>query len=289
VILGAGVYAMMAEANQGPNLYANNIFVGGGIGVYSSRADACVHNLFVNTPQTWVNQDYGGRLPVDDARWVNNVFMSDGLNSSLGPADNRYNRNVFLDGAIPHPEDADPVIGNTPTDIQVLETSQGVALSFHVDEATLSAGYPLVDNESLELNFEIDATVDADFFAEQRSELSNSPGPFATLQPGRNEFAIYDYPSLYLKAMCLLRRLQRLHGRRLQSGCRLRVHAGGRRQRVRREQRVCSGAVRGRNLHVDARRQRHALHRRHMSGRCLHVVHARLRVPRSGKPGRLGR
>ncbi len=202
VVLGAGVYSMMAEANHGPSLYANNIFVGGGIGVYSSRADAWVHNLFVNTPQTWVNQDYGGRLPVGDARWVNNVFIGDGLNSSTAPWDNRYNRNVFLDGAVPHPDDADAVIGNTPTDIQVLETSQGVALGFQVDEATLSAGYPLVDNETLELNFAIDATVDADFWGEQRSELSNSPGPFATLQPGRNEFTVYEYPSLYLKAMC---------------------------------------------------------------------------------------
>ncbi len=202
VVLGAGVYAMMSEANQGPNLYANNIFVGGGIGVYSSRADAWVHNLFINAPQAWVNQDWGGRLPVADARWVNNMFTGDGLNSSLAPGDNRYNRNVFLDGAVPHPDDADAVIGNTPADIQVVETSQGVALSFQVDEATLSAGYPLVDNETLDLNFAIDATVDADFWGEQRSELSNSPGPFATLQPGLNEFTVYEYPPLYLKAQC---------------------------------------------------------------------------------------
>ena len=202
VVLGAGVYSMMAEANHGPNLYVNNIFVGGGIGVYSSRADAWVHNLFINAPQTWVNQDYGGRLPVDDARWVNNVFIGDGLNSSLAPSDNRYNRNVFLDGAVPHSDDADAVIGNTPTEIQILETSQGVTLGFEVDEATLSAGYPLVDNETLELNFPIDATVDADYWGEQRSELSNSPGPFATLQPGRNEFTVYEYPPLYLKAQC---------------------------------------------------------------------------------------
>ena len=202
VILGAGVYAMMAEANHGPNLYANNIFVGGGIGVYSSRADAWVHNLFINTPQTWVNQTYGGRPPVGDARWVNNMFIGDGLNSSLAPPDNRYSRNVFLDGAVPHPDDADAVIGNTPTDIQVLETSEGVVLGFHVDEPTLSAGYPLVVDDTLELNFDIDATVEADFFGEQRSELSNSPGPFATLQPGRNEFTVYEYPPLYLKAQC---------------------------------------------------------------------------------------
>ena len=203
VILGAGVYSMMTEANYGPNLYANNIFVGGGIGVYSSRADAWIHNLFVNTPQTWVNQDYGGRPPIADARWVNNVFIGDGLNAGLAPPDSRYNRNVFVDGAVPHPDDADAVIGNTPTDVQVLETSQGVALGFQVDAATLSAGYPLVDNETLELNFTIDATVDTDFFGEQRSESSNSPGPFATLQPGHNEFMVYDYPPLYLKARCL--------------------------------------------------------------------------------------
>jgi len=202
VVLGAGFYAVMAEANHGPNLYANNVFAGGGIGVYSSRADAWVHNLFVNTPQTWVNQDWSGRLPVADARWVNSMFIGDGLNASLAPPDNRYNRNVFLDGAVPHPDDADAIIGSTPSDVQVLETSQGVALVFEVDEATLSAGYPLVDNETLELNFEIDATVDSDFFAEQRTGPSNSPGPFATLQPGYNEFTIYEYPPLYLKALC---------------------------------------------------------------------------------------
>jgi hypothetical protein len=204
MVLGAGVYSIMAEANQGPNLYANNIIIGGGMGVYSSRADAWVHNLFVNAPQIWVNQDYGGRLPIGDARWVNNMFIRDGLNASLAPPDNRYNRNVFRDGAVPHPDDTDAVIGNAPTDIQVLETSQGVALGFEVDETTLSAGYPLVDNETLELNFSIDATVDNDFFGEPRTESSNSPGPFATLQPGYNEFTIYEYPPLYLKAQCFV-------------------------------------------------------------------------------------
>jgi hypothetical protein len=204
LVLGAGVYAMMAEANDGPNLYANNIFVGGGIGVYSSRADAWVHNLFINAPQTWVNQDYGGRHAIRDTRWVNNVFIGDGLNSNIAPSGSRYSRNVFLDGAAPHSDDADAVIGSTPTDVEVLETSQGVALVFQVDEATLSAGYPLVDNETLELTFVIDATVDTGFFGEQRSELSNSAGPFATLQPGRNEFTVYEYPPLYLKALCFI-------------------------------------------------------------------------------------
>jgi len=205
VIMGAEVYSMMAEANwNGPNLYANNIFIGGGIGVYSSRADAWVHNLFVNAPQTWVNQTYQNRPVIGDARWLNNMFIGDGLSSSITPPDNRYNRNVFLDGAAPHPDDADAVIGDTATDTQVLETSQGVTLSFDVDEVIVSAGYPLVDDETLDLDFAIDATVDADFFGEQRSELSNSAGPFATLRPGRNEFTVYEYPSLYLKALGLI-------------------------------------------------------------------------------------
>jgi len=63
---------------------------------------------------------------------------------------------------------------------------------------------PNVDSEMLELTFSFDALVFSDFFGKARQKSENKVGPFANLQPGSNEFVIYEYPPLYKKALSLI-------------------------------------------------------------------------------------
>ena len=104
IVMAVEGNAIMAEANwEGPNLYTNNILVDGTIAIYSSRGDSWAHNLFIYTPQEWVNQSHKDRPAVANTRWMNNIFVGDGLNPDIEAMNSRYNRNVFLDGAVPHP------------------------------------------------------------------------------------------------------------------------------------------------------------------------------------------
>ena len=60
IVMGSEANSILVEANwDGPNLYENNIFVGGNIATYSSRGDAWVHNMFINAPQKWENPTLG--------------------------------------------------------------------------------------------------------------------------------------------------------------------------------------------------------------------------------------
>ena len=79
IVIGSEANAILTEANpDGPSLYENNIFIGGHIATYSSRGDAWAHNLFVNAPNKWENQQWGDRPKIGDDRWVNNFFVSEG-------------------------------------------------------------------------------------------------------------------------------------------------------------------------------------------------------------------
>jgi alpha-N-arabinofuranosidase len=206
IVMGAEANAIMAEANwEGPNLYTNNIFVGGNIATSSSRGDAWAHNLFIHTPQIWVNQSHKDRPAIANTRWMNNIFVGNGLDSDIETDNSRYNRNVYLGGAVPHPDDANAVVRPvTEPQVEVIETRKGVILLFSVDEVTRNAGYPIVDNEALDLDFTFDPTVNVDFLGEPRNDQSNGAGPFAELQAGGNEITIYEFPALYWKALSLI-------------------------------------------------------------------------------------
>ena len=80
-----------------------------------------------------------------------------------------------------------------------------MTLLLSLDEAMRTAGYPIVDNEALALNFTFDATVNVDFWYVPRKEQSNGAGPFARLPAGINKITIYEYPELYWKALNLIK------------------------------------------------------------------------------------
>ncbi|MDH3650231.1 MAG: DUF1565 domain-containing protein [Saprospiraceae bacterium] len=204
IVLGSEAHSILVEANwKGPSLYENNIFVGGTIATYSSRGDAWVHNLFINTAERWNNQTHSGRPQIGNNRWMNNIFIGGGHDPDIVADSMVYDRNVFLDDAMPHPDETNAVISQTPTQVGIEETHELVRLVITVDESILNAGYPTVNSETLDLPFSFDATVTHDFLGKER-QGENEIGPFSNLQPGQNEFVVYEYPPLYKKALSLI-------------------------------------------------------------------------------------
>ena len=136
---------------------------------------------------------------------MNNVFIGEGLDPEIDSDNSKFDYNVFLDGATSNPDDANAVVRTvTDTRPKVEETRKGITLMFNVDEVMRNAGYPIVTDEALDLDFSIDATVATDFYGDQRPAKGNGAGPFAKLQPGGNEFIIYEYSPLYKEAAALI-------------------------------------------------------------------------------------
>lgn len=206
VVIGVEGFALLTEANwNGPNLNSNNIFAGGGIGVYSARGDAWLHNLFLRTPQQWENQPWGGRPAIGNSRWHNNLFVGHGMFSGIKTRDSVFSHNVYVDGARAHAQDTHAVVRTgASARAEIVKMNDGVRLELDVDRSVSEAMFPIVGDKSLGLNFAKDATVDTDFFGKRRDRNSNAAGPFAALKAGRNDFVIYEYPPLYRKALDLI-------------------------------------------------------------------------------------
>ena len=207
IVLGAEGNAILVEANwTGPSLYDNNIFIGGAIATYSSCGDAWVHNMFIQTPQQWENQQWGNRPKISNTRWINNVFFQEGFDAELIVENDLYDHNVYFDNASPHIKETNTVSLAAPSNVAIKENDQGVLLQFIVDDAFLKKNFPIVDNEMLNLDFSFEPTVNVDFYGRVRNQKNNKAGSFIDLLPGLNEFVIFEYSPLYKKALSMFGR-----------------------------------------------------------------------------------
>lgn len=205
IVMDTEGHSMLVEANwKGPALYENNIFVNGSVGIYSSRGDVWAHNLFVNAKQEWTNQTYGGRPPIGQSRWMNNIFVTEGLFQDLETDSTIYVSNVFLDEALNHPNAKDSKIDSTPSQMVIRDTYEAIKLSFTISENIVKTPCPLLDSAIFQLPFGFDADVATDFNGNDRLAETNKVGPFSHLQAGHNEFTIYEYPPLYFKAISII-------------------------------------------------------------------------------------
>lgn len=199
IIMNTDAHAIVTEAIwEGANLYDNNIIVDGSIGSYSVRGDAWVHNLLVRSAYIWENQPWGDRPSLGNIRWLNNLFVDEGLDPSIEADDIRYAHNAFLGAAPVHPHDANAIASDILPQLELRENEKGISLVITMDEKVIEKNYPVVRTSSLDLDFGVDATVGVDFFGKERTQ--NLAGPFASLKPGKNELMIYPYPELYKKA-----------------------------------------------------------------------------------------
>ena len=133
-------------------------------------------------------------------------MLARALDPKIESENSSYSNNVFVNWAKPHPDGKNTVaLPELDIQLKVNETETGVSLVFTIDDEELSKHTsPNVNAEILNLTFSYDPTVNKDFFGNARTEESNAPGPFVKLQPGENEFVIYEYPPLYKKAMSLI-------------------------------------------------------------------------------------
>ncbi len=205
VIMDTEGHSILVEANWGgPSLYENNVFANGSIGNYSTSGDAWVHNLFLNTPQSWENQPWGNRPPIENLRWVNNLFVGDGLNEAISGPDIIYANNVFTNGALPFEEDSNFILLENPIQVNIYSTDVGICLELNQTEELAENNGPLILNGYLEFPFSFDASVKDDFFKKARKKNKNLVGPFARLKNGINNLPVYEYTDLYKKAIKLL-------------------------------------------------------------------------------------
>lgn len=205
IVLEAESFPILVEANWGgPNLYENNIFVGGEIATFSSRGDAWVHNLFIDNDHRWINQDWSNRPPIGNLRWFNNIFLSGSMTPDVDADSLLFEGNAYLGGAAKHYQDESASLYPLAVEGTIIPTDHGVLLHMKLDEDLVRNYVSLITPENLDLPFSFDATVNDDFFGEERHSDKNVPGPFATLTKGESEVRIYKYLPIYDKAVDII-------------------------------------------------------------------------------------
>jgi hypothetical protein len=112
---------------------------------------------------------------------------------------------VYLAGALHHPEDRDAWIPESIAGVGVEETQEGVILKIEVSGDLAQRNTFVIQINEPSLPFSFDATIDLDFFGENRVNDRNLPGPFADLSEGATEILIYKYPKLYQRAVEIIR------------------------------------------------------------------------------------
>lgn len=205
--------SLLTEANwTGPNLYHQNIVIGGKVGLYSSRGDVWTHNLFIDSAFLKEDQDWGNRPKVGNQRWFNNVFYMSAP-TGLTP-DSLAANNVFIGDSFISPSQnmgTTRTIGSQPTvlssgalNLTTEHTTQGLNLRYSYNNLSLSDS-PILHVADLALPFELlqlevgarDTLFERDFRAVTRTDSQNLAGPFSQLPSSGEPTLIYSLPSHY--------------------------------------------------------------------------------------------
>ncbi len=207
IIRDSGSDAILSEANwKGPLLYDNNIIIGGRLATASSRGEMWAHNLFIDTPPRWENQDWGNRVPVKNARWFNNIFVGKGLSEAPDEPTYEYGANAYFNGAAPSAAETDGFVSADEVDYRLEETEAGMMLYLTAPFENLPAPADDLANR-VKPNFKIKGPVDddlmADFLSESRAETSQI-GPFARPFDREEGRLIWAYDDQYKKALKLI-------------------------------------------------------------------------------------
>ncbi|MCR9249149.1 MAG: DUF1565 domain-containing protein [bacterium] len=203
IILNTDAFGILVEANwEGPNLFANNVLVKSGIGTYSTRGDAWINNLFIESKHGWENQPWGERVQIGNSRWMQNVFLGNGIDTAIVEDGSKYVGNVFGDGAIVVPEDETAVVLSSPTNFELIKKNEGIGLRLDLGKLFFEKNMSLVTNDAIGLEFGFDATINKDMKGNSREERTNA-GPIIGLVQGKNEIIIHKYSDKYLKAKAL--------------------------------------------------------------------------------------
>ena len=204
VVIDAERDAILFEANwKGPFLVDNNIFINGQLNTMSSRSEAWVNNLNVNTKPLWKNQDYGNRPEVGNARWYNNINIGFGLDKAPVVASNIMDHNLYLDGARKNSTEENSIELSFDPKFSVDYVFPNIQVTFDFPKLSKEINNPRISPEFLDLSLrpihQEGMSVERDFHG--KSVSSDTFGPFSDIAEGANKFVIYTYPDHYKQAI----------------------------------------------------------------------------------------
>jgi alpha-L-arabinofuranosidase len=196
------------EADHGPNLVDNNILVGSDQRVLSDGT-YYVHNLVFGSPMScagepgrnpgfWVPHNHQGAGSADakalENMSFNNIFVKTGPCGNSSKSD----YNVYYEGAAKTSLDAHSIVASSfATSISLVDDSNGVTVSFKVDDAPQKVAGPLITRDYIGINSigkqgieDRDAnpiSVDKDILGVTRAATTTA-GPFENLTAGAHTF-----------------------------------------------------------------------------------------------------
>ena len=209
IIYNTQAATIFLEMDHGPTLVDNNILIGPAVRS-NSEATVFAHNLFVDcgydySPDTGRRSEYYtphttkvvGRKTgtAQDDRWLNNIFVRQGLDKVKTAPGYASDFNVFLEGARKSSfGDANSVVDPYVTGLAVKDEPRGVTITFSVNDAPFSVKAPQVNarlvgvfptvGQTIEDRYGKPIDVDTDINGNRYTRLI--PGPFADLKPGLN-------------------------------------------------------------------------------------------------------
>lgn len=198
------------EMNHGPTLVDNNVLIGQSVRS-NSEATVLAHNLFVDCgydyhpdvnrrsqyfePHTAITAGRKTGTAQDD-KWLNNIFVRQGLDRVKRAPGYLSDYNAFLEGAKPSSfGDKNSVVDPHVTKLSIEDQPLGVTITFSVNEVALGVRGPRVDadlvgvfptvGQTIEDRFGNPITIETDIAGEKSSQAL--PGPLANLTPGENK------------------------------------------------------------------------------------------------------
>ncbi|MDO3385893.1 right-handed parallel beta-helix repeat-containing protein [Gilvimarinus sp. SDUM040013] len=206
VIIGAEASSILFEANWDgyPNVFANNVIVGGQVSAYSSRGDVMLHNLFLDIEHAWGNQDWQGRPTLADSYWLNNLFIGKGLDPEIEATDFHYRHNAYLAGAKPLPQEADATTLSGEVEWALHEDETGLSLQLTLPQSAEGLNVTPVKADMINLSLTITPSVPEGFAGSPRPTDYYAPGPFVHLTPGRHSYPLLPLSERYQKAKAFI-------------------------------------------------------------------------------------
>jgi hypothetical protein len=203
------------EADHGPNLVDNNILVGSDQRILSDGT-YFVHNLIFGSPMTCAGEP--GR---NSAIWTPHTQVQVGTIANTAKEDMSFNNifaktgpcasssrsdyNVFYEGALKTNLDAHSIVASSfITSFSMIDDSNGVTVSFKVDDTLQKVSCPLITRDYIGINSitkqgieDRDGnpiTVDKDMVGTARSATHPTAGPFENLTAGTHTFRFMAGP-----------------------------------------------------------------------------------------------
>lgn len=210
IIYNTDTECLFLEINQGGMLVDNNIFIGAGI-KSSSGETAFVHNLIVDGISSYRNdkdrtatyykphtREVAGRKAgsLQDNKWLNNIFIKQGLDKISEAPGYLVDHNIYLEGAKKSTfgDENSLVDSSFTTGFTLKDEPLGVTISFQMNQEPLDMKYPLINGkfigvfpvtgQTIEDREGNPITVNTDING--RSFNRPVPGPISDLKSGSN-------------------------------------------------------------------------------------------------------